>query len=311
MNPTNKPHNSTSGNPQSQDFKLFKEEAEFIKNVEKIADIDLPIIKEENFKKNGFGIVLKDGKIQRLGLANKNIKNLPENIDVLTELRTLNLAGNRIESLPKSMVNLKNLKELNITENPIKNFPEIIEHLNSVKYVWIFDSKYSIETSKSQGKSNRKRKTSKVSLFEELGLSSPKKSEKKQVKIYRCKKCNANLTKLNKIELLLMRRSPRRLVYEIKKAIFQCNKCNQIQSVSISRSEISLLKNIKWVEPLRNAIYQDLNNHNWCRICNKYYENEQICPIHKNELELPRLVFIRGLNIQYSSSKILKNYSKE
>ena len=49
------------------------------------------------------------------------IRNLPNSIGDLTELRKIDLSNNKLKSLPETISNLKNLQKLNIYSNPLQN----------------------------------------------------------------------------------------------------------------------------------------------------------------------------------------------
>lgn len=120
-----------------------------------------------------------------------------------------------------------------------------------------------------------------------------------------CKKFNIVKCKIQKIDLEIVRRSPRKLVFVIKSVIIECLNCNETKKINNPSQFIldflSKLNNI-----LTNEIISHLKQNLYCKNCNKFYGNIDKCPIHINSLDYPRLVFIRGINKQFISNLLLR-----
>jgi Leucine-rich repeat (LRR) protein/ribosomal protein S18 acetylase RimI-like enzyme len=63
-------------------------------------------------------------QITRLDLSKNNLKELPDEIGILTHLVVLNLANNKLKELPKSFAHLKALTNLDLRRNNLEEFPE-------------------------------------------------------------------------------------------------------------------------------------------------------------------------------------------
>ncbi len=68
--------------------------------------------------------------ITRLNLSSKEIKQIPESVEMLESLITLDLSNNLLEFLPENIKNLKKLINLNISKNQFKKLPKVLELLN-------------------------------------------------------------------------------------------------------------------------------------------------------------------------------------
>ena len=95
-----------------------------------IEDISLFDNKIERFSKKAVeGIT----SVVRLDLRGNRLKNLPDNIGELKNLKYLLLDRNNISELPISIVKLKNLIELNIFKNKLARLPENIHQLKNLE----------------------------------------------------------------------------------------------------------------------------------------------------------------------------------
>jgi len=81
--------------------------------------------------KYGFSSIFKG--ISELNLFTSGIRELPEEIGELTELKILILRGNYLSTLPKSIGKLRKLEELNLINNNISHLPDEITKLHNLK----------------------------------------------------------------------------------------------------------------------------------------------------------------------------------
>lgn len=75
---------------------------------------------------------LKLAQRPHLIIEGGDLKNLPQNIGVLTKLTLLVVNGTGLQRLPKSIGNLKNLKALEVRRNDISFLPDTIGGLSSL-----------------------------------------------------------------------------------------------------------------------------------------------------------------------------------
>lgn len=81
--------------------------------------------------KYGFSSIFKG--ISELNLFTSGIRELPEEIGELTELKILILRGNYLSTLPKSIGKLSKLEELNLINNNMSHLPDEITELKNLK----------------------------------------------------------------------------------------------------------------------------------------------------------------------------------
>ena len=74
--------------------------------------------------------IYKEGVIYKDDLG---LKQLPNNIGELKNLKTLILSGNTIKNFPEEILELKNLKELTLEANDLKKLPEIITKMSNLE----------------------------------------------------------------------------------------------------------------------------------------------------------------------------------
>ncbi|XP_057802131.1 probable disease resistance protein At1g58602 [Salvia miltiorrhiza] len=74
-----------------------------------------------------------------LDLEDFGLKNLPESIGTLMELRYLGLRNNHIQELPNSLGCLKNLEVLDIALNFMVDVPDIIWEMRSLRHLYLSD----------------------------------------------------------------------------------------------------------------------------------------------------------------------------
>ena len=71
--------------------------------------------------------------VKELNLSNNKIKSLPDDIGLLSMLRTVKLAGNILGSLPPSIAKLKQLKELDLSNNTFSKLPVEVGQLDALQ----------------------------------------------------------------------------------------------------------------------------------------------------------------------------------
>ena len=87
---------------------LIQRDIEVLEFLEKQLGSVIPNIEE--FEWNSFGFQKIDTIIIGIGLYNKGLTSLPENIGQLTNLQTLLLSGNQLTSLPESLGQITKLQ---------------------------------------------------------------------------------------------------------------------------------------------------------------------------------------------------------
>ena len=76
-------------------------------------------------------------KYTRLDLENNKIKEIPKEIQFLTNLQYLYLDNNKIKTIPEEIRFLTNLKYLSLRSNQITEIPKEIQFLTSLIKVWL------------------------------------------------------------------------------------------------------------------------------------------------------------------------------
>ncbi len=95
-----------------------------LEKLEELVQNAIPNLESYEFTNNTFGFVEEYSRVLKLGLPDKNLNSLPEDIGILEELETLNLQGNVIIDLPNSFLDLTNIKRINLSENQIRYLPQ-------------------------------------------------------------------------------------------------------------------------------------------------------------------------------------------
>ncbi|MEE9378988.1 MAG: leucine-rich repeat domain-containing protein [Candidatus Lokiarchaeia archaeon] len=308
-------HNYNKTTMNYEGCELFTPEVQFLYTLELIIGEKIPSLNREDFEKVGFGFIVKNKHIVCLGLRNKNILTLPKSIAYLRNLEILDLTGNPLRDIPEIIRDIKNLKVINLNNNQIqilehkpendnfrediktstKSKKEISKNSKLSKIIWIFDS------------SNDNHKNEKtIALRTKLNeiIEKRKKEHESQDSIYSCEKCKSQNFKSKKINLEIVRKSPRKLVFIINSIDIECDSCFEIKELNDPKpSFLNLLSN--FLECLKSELKYHLKQHYYCAKCNDYHKNLERCPKHDNRLIIPRLVFIRGINQQYASSGLL------
>jgi len=76
-----------------------------------------------------------------LNLSRLYIKSLPEEIGVLTSLKTLNVGGNQLKTLPNNIGNLTSLEVLQVSSNQLTTFPDRMGDLTSLQWFYYSSNK--------------------------------------------------------------------------------------------------------------------------------------------------------------------------
>jgi Leucine Rich repeats (2 copies) len=117
----------------SQEFikDLPKEELEFIKNINKILKMDIPIV--ESLEIYTIGIVIEKKHIIKLIISNTELQILPDSIGNLQFLVQLDLSHNALVDIPSSLYMLTRLKYLNLSGNHIESIPAKLSWIRSLE----------------------------------------------------------------------------------------------------------------------------------------------------------------------------------
>ena len=62
-----------------------------------------------------------------------------------------------------------------------------------------------------------------------------------------------------------------------------------------------------FISKLENNLRESLNQNKFCIKCSKLYKDQDRCSTHNIALKTPLLVFVRGINVQYSVSRLLND----
>jgi len=325
----NSENNDVDGFSSYSELSLLEQKS--LVDLENIIGMSIPEIYFEDLNQQSNGFIVHKGHIVFLRLRNTKILRLPMIIGNLKKLRYLDLAGNSIKNFPVSIKNLKNLKVLNLSGNNfLDNIIKITNYFPKLNLVWFFDSRIKIEanvkeiqipenrssiTTQNQKSNENNQFSNNKDFFIQVrdilrksktngGLNENEK-ENKERNPELCESCNNQ--KMETLFILLdnVRKSPRKLVFEIRLVVAKCTNCHQKRSFSnIGSFKLENLLNLK--EILKEEIKFYLNQNYYCSACSKYYKNLKKCPVHNIEMKIPLLVFIRGINQQYTSSYILK-----
>jgi len=79
--------------------------------------------------------------VEELFMRNRKLKEVPEEIFLLTKLKTLSLAQNKLIEVPKDISKLTNLQILSLSKNNLISLPEEIGELKSLKVLNLIDNK--------------------------------------------------------------------------------------------------------------------------------------------------------------------------
>ncbi|WP_294279887.1 leucine-rich repeat domain-containing protein [uncultured Chryseobacterium sp.] len=80
--------------------------------------------------------------LKKLILRNNKIKNIPAEIEKLNRLETLDLSGNNISLFYAKICSLKNLKTLNLNNNQLKNTPLQLTNLKKLRSIHLSNNRF-------------------------------------------------------------------------------------------------------------------------------------------------------------------------
>ena len=110
---------------------LVQKEIKVLEMLEKQLGSAIPNI--EKIDDYSFGFQKKDTFIIGIGLFNKELTSLPENIGQLNNLQELYISDNKLIYLPESLGELTKLQILNLVGNQLTSFPESFRRLKSLQ----------------------------------------------------------------------------------------------------------------------------------------------------------------------------------
>ncbi|MHA1602989.1 MAG: hypothetical protein ACTSUI_08240, partial [Promethearchaeota archaeon] len=93
------------------------EDANVLKQMEDLLGESIPSVQEINADSFGFRVI--NGQICDIGLANKHLENLPDEVGLLENLEQLTLKNTGLEILPATLLQLKKLHYLNLEGCPL------------------------------------------------------------------------------------------------------------------------------------------------------------------------------------------------
>jgi hypothetical protein len=116
-------------------FNRFRDFDENIRHFENLTFVDMTDNPKLNFE--SFVIGLSNNKKLKILRANSsNIKEIPDEIKLLTKLRVLELFNNPIERLPKSFAELDNLEILSIGSTPLgEKYKVLLDEIDDINLV--------------------------------------------------------------------------------------------------------------------------------------------------------------------------------
>lgn len=82
--------------------------------------------------------------IEDLDLSNLNLTELPDEIALLSNLKTLSLNNNKLSTLPDSIGQLLQLEELQVSNNQLQTLPQSIGQLKKLKWIHLNDNQLKI-----------------------------------------------------------------------------------------------------------------------------------------------------------------------
>ena len=110
---------------------LVQKEIKVLEMLEKQLGSAIPNI--EKIDDYSFGFQKKDTFIIGIGLFNKELTYLPENLGQLINLQELYISDNKLIFLPESLGELTKLQILNLVGNQLTSFPESFRRLKSLQ----------------------------------------------------------------------------------------------------------------------------------------------------------------------------------
>ncbi|MFX1258943.1 MAG: hypothetical protein ACFFAN_13885, partial [Promethearchaeota archaeon] len=290
--------------------KLAAPEAKFLLMLEMSLGKELPNLSADEFKRKGFGFVIKNGNVIYLGLRNKYLYSLPNSIDTLQKLKILDLLGNPFIKLPETIKNLKNLQEIILHEKNIQKRSKIIENIACLNLTCLYDSKKNSVHKNSNNSVNINNSINTIDFRRKFSVYLKSKLQRNLVRAngnlkiqnetissINCDKCKGQEFKSIKISLELVRKSPRKLVFVISSIIIECILCKKIRKIT-KPNPFFISRTLGFNEILQKELRFQIKQNLYCKMCNDYYKNFEKCPKHYIKLSFSTLVFVRGINQQ-------------
>ncbi|TFH31292.1 MAG: fused protease/ribonucleoside-triphosphate reductase [Promethearchaeota archaeon] len=101
------------------------EEANVLREMEAILNEKIPAVNE--ITSNTFGFNVQNGIIIEVGLANKQLSDLPENFSQLTHLRRLTLKNCGLKQIPEGMIHFSNIEFVDLSGNILSDLSDVIK----------------------------------------------------------------------------------------------------------------------------------------------------------------------------------------
>jgi len=114
---------ATQGLKTYDQVPLIVAETQFLKEVEKLAEIPIPALGENELQSATVGFHAENNRIISLVIVGRNLPRLPTSIGQCLTLSALNLSNNYLEELPDTFGQLQNLDQLTLQRNPLKALP--------------------------------------------------------------------------------------------------------------------------------------------------------------------------------------------
>ncbi|MHA1700280.1 MAG: leucine-rich repeat domain-containing protein [Promethearchaeota archaeon] len=118
---------------------LFVPEHEAMQDIENLLGGPIPLVSEVGDRT--FGFISENGHVIKLGLYEKGLDLLPENIGNLTKLQGLYLDKNKLSRIPSSIGKLQDLEKLSLWKNQLTSLVRTIGNLTSLKDLWLSENK--------------------------------------------------------------------------------------------------------------------------------------------------------------------------
>ncbi len=83
--------------------------------------------------------------LKSLTLKDCGLRELPQEISLLTHLSELNLSGNKLQKLPEGFVDLPGLSRLNLDHNQFERFPDLVKKMATLTHLSIDRNLFSEE----------------------------------------------------------------------------------------------------------------------------------------------------------------------
>lgn len=92
---------------------------------------------DQELVKEYYDILIFNKSVLGLNLSDKNLKEIPKEIERLPALRYLNIDDNNLKTLPRIIGNFKDLKELRVSNNRLEEIPYEISKLTHLEHLFL------------------------------------------------------------------------------------------------------------------------------------------------------------------------------